>query len=139
MASWGLRVQSERLVDCAIAAGTVAELSASSLFQSGLPKMTLVHTGTGARRSTHLFVGTHYDLAAHVPHGPDEASVAFVAPLARVSPPLAPGGVQVLDSPVVRASRALLESLACELPRARRTAPAPLEELLIGLLRVIVR
>ena len=134
------------LPDCTIVSG-VADTAAppAPLFAPGEPRMALIHyidtgnplvTAQDPSRTGSLIVAPPQTVVPSRPSGP---FIAVVAPLARLTrAPLAPSTI-LRETALVRASRQMLLSLLEDIPQRGVVEPHDVDEVLISLIRGIVR
>lgn len=131
------------LPDCTIMSGVGDAATAPARFPSGGARMALIHyIDPGIPLTQDLGRTPSLIIAAHripAPPHPGSPFVAVTAPLARLTrTTLAPSTVP-RDTTLLRASRQLLISLLEDIPQRGVVEPHDLDDVLISLLRGIVR
>lgn len=127
------------LVDCAIVSGSAADVLSASAVSTVAPRepraVLLQLRGSRDRQpAAFLLAGGEAELDVPV----DAAAIALIAPRARVSTALLAPATPLTETPLVRASRVLLESLSMDLPTGEAWAPRAVDDVLINVMRGIL-
>lgn len=138
----GADLRVARLTECLVLTGPVAGILGSPvLLDSRVPLAVVLHPTPAPRHSADgpldpslLLAGTRPQVA-RVDRAP---GVAVIAPLARVTSTLLAPSTELLETPLVRASRALVTSIASDVRAGGAVVSPALDDVLMRLVRGIV-
>lgn len=124
------------LVDCTIVSGAMSHVLSASASPHREPRAVLLHLRGSRDRVPAALLLTGGGCELDLPE--DAAAIALTTPLARVSTSLLAPVTPLSETPLVRASRVLLERLSTDLPAGDASAPRAVDDVLINVVRGIL-